>query len=137
MLRQTPSINPDTEIFDWEGSSLYSDGLPSSDNVDHTILFDHIVQSPENEPPSPESGELDLAFTPDPHIQVGILGSPIQTRDFSNSATTDPAILGSSHSQEVEQAQATETIFGFTTPPNIFLAEPPRFLNEDASFDDT
>lgn len=135
MLRQTPSTNPDTEIFDWEGSSLHSDSLPSSDNVDHTMFFDHIVQNPENESPSPKSGDLDLAFTPDPHFQVEILGSPIQTGVFSNFATIDPAILGSSHSQEVEQAQAIETTSGFTTPPDIFLAEPPRILNEDAPFD--
>ncbi|KAJ5640284.1 uncharacterized protein N7484_008146 [Penicillium longicatenatum] len=135
ILRQTPSIDPDTEVFDWEGSSLHLDGLSSSDNVDHTMLSDHTMQNPENEPPSSESGDLDLAFTPDPHFQVGILGSSIQTGAFSNFATIDPAILGSSHSQDAEQAQAKETTSGFTTLPDRFVAEPPRIFNEDAPFE--
>ncbi|KAJ5737250.1 uncharacterized protein N7483_002375 [Penicillium malachiteum] len=126
VLGQASSISLDPESFHLEGIVLPSDGLPSFENVDHAMFSDPIVQDPEDQFPSFESGVLELAFTSDQHSGTGA---------FPNFATIDPAILGSSHSQEVEQAQAIEIMSGFTTPPDIFLAEPPRFLNEDAPFD--
>jgi len=43
VLGQTPPLGPIYETFDLEGFSLYSHGLLSSDNLDHTMIFDGIV----------------------------------------------------------------------------------------------
>ncbi|KAJ5982677.1 hypothetical protein N7451_012777 [Penicillium sp. IBT 35674x] len=93
-----------------------------------------MVQDPEDPLPSIDSSDLEYACTPDQHFPVGVLGSPIQTGAFPSFATIDPAILGLSHSRDVEQIQVTETTPGLTTLDR-FSAEPSRSLDEGARFD--
>jgi hypothetical protein len=94
--------------FDFE-DSLYFDDPPRPGDGESTMTFEQIVPGSEHQTLDFDSSSWDLAFAPNQHSQSGYLESSIETGNYPEDPTIDPAILNNDNSRDLEQAKTTGT----------------------------